>query len=243
MFLALDKCCEELRRMEKVLMEKADQVKSPKKEIQRHWNEVAKSWYIPKDSLPAQEYNEAIQKELAAAIGNDAKKTLDVGTGANCRLARSLSTLSHEATAVDVSEEMLSGAKRSCKERDMKVNLIQSWAHELPFVNDTFDAVANRGLFFTLPDPEIAIQEWIRVTKNGGHVIIFELEGLRGFKGFKFESNGRIYPFQKKAHDSRIAGNRLFKGDIEEITLRSCNQTLDIQGMAEISFEVSGNPN
>ena len=88
---------------------------------------------------------------------------------------------------MDVSEEMLSGAKRSCKERDLKVNLIQSWAHELPFVDDAFDALANRGLFFTLPDPEQAIQEWIRVTKDGGHVIIFELEGLRGLKGFKFD--------------------------------------------------------
>ena len=79
-------------------MEKADQVQSPKKEIQQHWNEVAKSWYIPKDSLPAQEYDEAIQKELVAVIGNDAKKTLDVGTGANCRLGRSLAKLGFETT-------------------------------------------------------------------------------------------------------------------------------------------------
>ena len=43
------------------------------------------------------------------------------------------------------------------------------------FPDGTFDVIVSRNLTWTLPDAEHAYQEWFRVLKPGGHLVILEL--------------------------------------------------------------------
>ncbi|MBW2638499.1 MAG: methyltransferase domain-containing protein [Deltaproteobacteria bacterium] len=47
-------------------------------------------------------------------------------------------------------------------------------AEKLSFPDDTFDVVINRHLLWTLPHPDKAINEWNRVLKSGGQVVILD---------------------------------------------------------------------
>ena len=71
---------------------------------------------------------------------------------------------------------MLAAAEKYTKENNVKVKLREAWASEMPFNDNEFDIVVNRVVFWTLPDPEKAVKEWIRVTKTGGMIIIIEWE-------------------------------------------------------------------
>ena len=50
------------------------------------------------------------------------------------------------------------------------------WSAELEkliFEDNSFDAVINCRVMWTLPDPESAVKEWMRVLKPGGRIISF----------------------------------------------------------------------
>jgi len=47
-------------------------------------------------------------------------------------------------------------------------------AENLPFDDGSFDIVMNRYLLWTLPDPKTAVNEWSRVVKSGGKLILID---------------------------------------------------------------------
>ncbi|MBS3989055.1 MAG: class I SAM-dependent methyltransferase, partial [Dethiobacter sp.] len=56
----------------------------------------------------------------------------------------------------------------------------QADAQKLPFPEATFDLIICRNLVWTLPDPLAAYQDWYRVLKPGGRVLVFDANwGLR----------------------------------------------------------------
>ncbi|QSZ26776.1 class I SAM-dependent methyltransferase [Aceticella autotrophica] len=56
----------------------------------------------------------------------------------------------------------------------MKIDFSLGDAEKLPFENGTFDVVINRHLLWTLPQPKVALKEWVRVLNPGGKVIIID---------------------------------------------------------------------
>ncbi|AAM07593.1 TPA: methyltransferase domain-containing protein [Methanosarcina acetivorans] len=101
-------------------------------------------------------------------------KVLDVGTGPGF-LALLFAEMGHEVTAVDISMGMLEKARNNAKTLGVKVDLFHGDAEKLPFEDCYFDLVVNKYLLWTLPQPEIAVQEWMRVLKPGGRV--FAIDG------------------------------------------------------------------
>ncbi|ELY96117.1 methyltransferase [Natrialba chahannaoensis JCM 10990] len=129
----------------------------------------------------ANDYQAGIKTELTAnksewqaifqrALGATDLDVLDVGTGPGV-LALLLSELGHDVTGMDFSREMLEHAADNVDEFDPSVGLAQGDAENLPFKSGQFDAVVNRHLLFTLPDPESALTEWKRVLKPGGKLV------------------------------------------------------------------------
>ena len=54
------------------------------------------------------------------------------------------------------------------------MEFVQGDAENLPFEDDSFDAVVNRYVLWSLPDPKRALAEWRRVLKTEGRVIIVD---------------------------------------------------------------------
>jgi SAM-dependent methyltransferase len=103
--------------------------------------------------------------------GRSVKAVLDVGTGSGF-LARKLSCMGFYVTGIDISRGMLSQAGKF-KGGDLH-DLCQGDAENLPIKSGSFDLVISRHLIWTLPDPQKAVLEWVRVLKEGGMIMAID---------------------------------------------------------------------
>ncbi len=98
---------------------------------------------------------------------------LDVGTGTGF-LALLFAELGHKVTGIDISKCMLEKSRYNAERLRLPVNFMHGDAENLPFDDGSFDIVMNRYLLWTLPDPKIAVNEWSRVVKSGGKLILID---------------------------------------------------------------------
>lgn len=93
-------------------------------------------------------------------------KLLDVGCGEGFFLA--YAGRYYDAHGIDISEYAI----REAKYRANQVTISLGDATNLDYKNESFDIVTCFDLLEHLPDPQLAIQEFYRVLKNNGIVII-----------------------------------------------------------------------
>lgn len=77
-------------------------------------------------------------------------------------------------TAIDLSEGMLSRARRLAKTLGLDVDLRQMDAQKLDFPADSFDTVVATFVFCSVPDPVIGLKELGRVCKPDGEIRLIE---------------------------------------------------------------------
>lgn len=134
----------------------------------------------------ADTYSEHVQQEMASrkkqawaslikqyTQEQGVLKVLDVGTGPGF-FAILLAELGHDVTAVDASEEMLRQASKNAAETGVTIRFVQGDAHQIDRADESFDLIVSRNLTWTLPDPQGAYQEWRRLLKSNGRVLIFD---------------------------------------------------------------------
>lgn len=106
---------------------------------------------------------------IADAIGG---RVLDVGVGTGLSLSDYSPTT--RLCGVDISEPML----RKAQERVRALNLTNVEtlsvmdAKHLAFADNTFDAVVAQYVITAVPDPEATLDDFIRVLKPGGELIL-----------------------------------------------------------------------
>jgi ubiquinone/menaquinone biosynthesis C-methylase UbiE len=98
---------------------------------------------------------------------------LDAGCGTGF-LTLELAARGHRVTAVDFAPAMLAEARRKATERGASIRFEEADAEQLPFPSGSFDLAISRHLLWTLPHPEAAIDEWIRVLRPGGRLVIVD---------------------------------------------------------------------
>lgn len=96
---------------------------------------------------------------------------LDAGTGTGA-MALLAAELGHRVTALDISPGMLAMAERKAAERSVQIQTVVGAADQPPA--GPFQAVVERHLLWTLPDPEHALTRWRDVTASGGRLVLFE---------------------------------------------------------------------
>jgi ubiquinone/menaquinone biosynthesis C-methylase UbiE len=103
---------------------------------------------------------------------------LDIGCGLGgetTRIARQVGKTGM-VCGVDTSEEMITEARHRTRELDVPLQFQVCDAHSLTFKDASFDVCRAERVFLYLENPATAIVEMARVTRSGGHVIVFDLD-------------------------------------------------------------------
>jgi ubiquinone/menaquinone biosynthesis C-methylase UbiE len=105
--------------------------------------------------------------------GRGTLECLDAGCGTGF-LSFELAARGHRVTGVDFAPAMLAEARRKALERRVALRFEEADAERLPFPAGRFDLVISRHLLWTLPHPEAAIDEWIRLLRPGGRLVVVD---------------------------------------------------------------------
>ena len=96
---------------------------------------------------------------------------LDVGAGTGA-MTMLLAELGYRVTALDLAEQMLEKARAKAEDAGHDIEFVVSTASEPPA--GPFDAIVERHMLWTLPEPLEAISAWRRVMAREGRLLVFE---------------------------------------------------------------------
>lgn len=105
--------------------------------------------------------------------GRAALDALDAGCGTGF-LAFELAARGHRVTGVDFAPAMIAEARRKAHERGVAVRFEEGDIEQLPFAAASFDLVVSRHVLWTLPHPEAAVDEWIRLLRPRGRLVVVD---------------------------------------------------------------------
>ncbi|MGH9094843.1 MAG: class I SAM-dependent methyltransferase, partial [Acidimicrobiales bacterium] len=111
---------------------------------------------------------------LARLLPPPPARVLDCGAGTGF-LSMIAARMGHLVTALDVSSEMLDRLRKRAAVAGVGIEIVQGPADQPP--PGPFDAVMERHLLWTLPDPTAALRRWREVAPDGRLVLV---EGVWG---------------------------------------------------------------
>ncbi len=100
-------------------------------------------------------------------------KILDVGCGTG-ELSLLIAEMGHEVKGIDISKKMLKTAKTKAEACKGDITFEEGDAENPPCDAASFDIVFNRHLLWTLPNPKLAVENWRKILRKGGKVVIID---------------------------------------------------------------------
>jgi len=194
-------------------------------EIRRFWDDDAPTYDDAPGHHPRSPAAQAAwTAALAALLPPPPARVLDCGAGTGF-LSLIAARLGHRVTALDVSGAMLERLGAAARSEDLAVEVLEGPAEEPP---PGFDAVMERHLLWTLPDPGAALAAWRRAAPAGVLVAVESLwgradrlealrssarEALRRWRGTPDDHHGpypaevrRALPLGGGTHPRAVAG-------------------------------------
>lgn len=144
--------------------------------IRRYWAARAKDFGIVRKNELNDDISRRWLSEILCRLPKDKKlKILDVGTGTGY-FAILLAKQGYSVTGIDISRVMLAEARCQCRAFDVSAEFLEMDAQALTFPDSVYDVVISRNLIWTLPKPQKAYREWVRVLKPGGILLNFDAD-------------------------------------------------------------------
>jgi len=139
-------------------------------EIRRFWDDDAATY----DDAPGHHPTSAAVQAawtaaLEAVLPAPPARVLDCGAGTGF-LSLIAARLGHRVTALDLSPGMLARLRAAADAEGLDIDVVVAPAHEPPH---GFDAVVERHLLWTLPDPVGALRAW-RAAADHGRLVVTE---------------------------------------------------------------------
>jgi ubiquinone/menaquinone biosynthesis C-methylase UbiE len=147
------------------------QLEEIREQQKQSWNKFSAGWKKWDDMT--MDFLKPMGQEIIAGInpsGNDAVLDIAAGTGEpGLTIATMLS--GGKVTITDLSEDMLMIAKENAARRGItNIETTACDVCELPFADNSFDAISCRFGFMFFPDMQLAANEMARVLKPGGRI-------------------------------------------------------------------------
>lgn len=154
--------------------------------------------------------NRDIEKYRANVVGVAGGVVLEIGFGSGLNLPyyKNISRL----YVVDPSSELYDLASERVKKFQFPIEYIQASAESIPLPDSVVDSVVSTWSLCSIPNPELAIKEILRVLKPGGKFSF--VEHGKSPKSFIFKIQNLLTPISK-----RLAGGCHLNRDIEKMIL------------------------
>jgi ubiquinone/menaquinone biosynthesis C-methylase UbiE len=145
-------------------------------------DEIKAYWSLRAETFDTQPGHEIFSEDERAAWHALFRKHLGEGEGrAALDLACGTAVISHllddlgfKVTGLDWAEPMLERAQAKAKDRGRQIRFLMGDAERTMEDDEAYDVITNRHLVWTLVDPLACFQEWHRVLKPGGKVLIVD---------------------------------------------------------------------
>ena len=140
-------------------------------QLRGFWDEDAKTYdrsptHAATDPVEAAAWRALLRRLLPPPPAS----VLDAGAGTGA-MSLLLAELGYDVTALDISAAMLSRAREKADARGLSLTTVERPATDPP--PGPFDAVVERHLLWTTPDPTSALAAWHRVAP-AGRLVVFE---------------------------------------------------------------------
>jgi SAM-dependent methyltransferase len=146
--------------------------------VRSYWDLDAKTYDGSASHHPRTAAEQAAwSASLRRLLPSPPAKVLDAGAGTGF-VSILLARQGYTVTALDLAPGMLARLQEKARDADLEVQTIEGDATDPP--RDNFDAVVERHLLWTLPDPGAALNGWHEAAPGGRLVL---LEGLWGAQG------------------------------------------------------------
>jgi demethylmenaquinone methyltransferase/2-methoxy-6-polyprenyl-1,4-benzoquinol methylase len=156
---------------------------SKKQEIREMFNNIAPTYDLLNHALSANIDKIWRRKAIASLKTHNPRQVLDVATGTGDLAIAALALEPEKITGVDISEEMLRVGIEKIKKRGFSeiIDLQVGDSENLPFSENSFDAVTVAFGVRNFEDPSKGIREMNRVLKPGGQLVVLEFTNPRGY--------------------------------------------------------------
>jgi len=143
---------------------------SVSEEIQQFWDEDAAVYDDSPEHHPRRPHERAAwSATLRRLLPDPPARVLDAGAGTGF-LSLLMAAQGYQVTAMDLSAGMLEKLRAKAARQGLDVEIVRADAASPP--DGPFDAVVERHLLWTLPDPAVALAAWRQAVPTGRLVLI-----------------------------------------------------------------------